>query len=186
MTRHHIQRGLSRTAISLALIVALAACGNDDASNGGSDNDHGDHTFSDVTTINGAAPPGNVSKTMESSPMISSFDTFGNEIHVVRSVRPFGTRSPIHVHAHGGITCVVEGEMTLYMEGAEPQRAPAGECYYMPPNTPMSGVNTGRTDVVMHDIFMIPIGTDIWKVVEAGQEDVQDEFDATKAGLGAP
>jgi quercetin dioxygenase-like cupin family protein len=181
-----MQRRVRLSAMGLALVLALAACGNDDSADGGHGDDHGGQTYQDVTTINGAVPPGRVTKTMESDPMISSFDGFGNEIHVVRSVRAFGTRSPIHMHEHGGITCVVEGEMTLYLEGAEPQRAPAGQCYYMPPGKPMSGVNTGRSDTVMHDIFTIPEGTDIWKVVEAGQQDAQDEFDETKAGLGAP
>lgn len=166
-----------------ALVMGLVACGNDD---GGDQGRHGDHTYEDVTTINGAVPPGRVTKTMESSPMVTTTDGQGNEIHVVRSVRAFGTRSPIHMHEHGGITCVVEGEMTLYLEGAEPLRAPAGECYFMPPGKPMSGVNTGRTDAVMNDIFKIPEGSEIWKVVEAGQGDAQDEFDETKAGLDAP
>lgn len=184
-----MQRRFRLGAFSAALVLAMAACGNDDSADGGQGGHGGDHggpTPTDVTTINGAVPPGKVTKTMESEPMISSFDGFGNEIHVVRSVRAFGTRSPIHMHEHGGITCVVEGEMTLYLEGAEPERAPAGQCYYMPPGKVMSGVNTGRTDAVMHDIFTIPEGTDIWKVVEAGQGDAQDEFDETKAGLDAP
>jgi quercetin dioxygenase-like cupin family protein len=152
----------------------LGACGNDDA---GNSDDHGGHTHEEVTTINGIVPPGRVTKTMESRSMISTLDGRGNEIHAVRSVRAFGTRSPIHMHEHGGITCVVEGEMTLYLEGAEPQRALPGDCYFMPPGKVMSGVNTGRTDAVMDDIFTIPAGTDIWKVVEAGQQDTQDEFD---------
>lgn len=184
-----MRRRIRLGVMSLAVVAALAACGNDNGADDGKGDhggDHGGHTYVDVTTINGAVPPGRVTKTMESEPMISTFDGFGNEIHVVRSVRAFGTRSPIHMHEHGGITCVVEGEMTLYLEGAEPQRAPAGQCYYMPPGKPMSGVNTARSDTVMHDIFTIPVGTDIWKVVEAGQQDAQDEFDGTKAGLGTP
>lgn len=162
--------------ISTAVVAALVlgACGNDDAGTG---DDHGDHTHEEVTTINGIVPPGRVTKTMESKSMISTVDGRGNEIHAVRSVRAFGTRSPIHMHEHGGITCVVEGEMTLYLEGAEPQRALPGDCYFMPPGKVMSGVNTGRTDAVMDDIFTIPEGTDIWKVVEVGQQDTQDEFD---------
>ena len=39
-------------------------------------------------------------------------------------------------------TCVIAGEMTLYMDGAEPKVAPEGSCYWMPPGRRMSGVNT--------------------------------------------
>jgi quercetin dioxygenase-like cupin family protein len=169
-----MKRRLWSISTAVAVALALGACGNDDAGKG---DDHGGHTHEEVTTVNGIVPPGRVTKTMESKSMISTLDGQGNEIHAVRSVRAFGTRSPIHMHEHGGITCVVEGEMTLYLEGAEPQRALPGDCYFMPPGKVMSGVNTGRTDAVMDDIFTIPEGTDIWKVVEAGQQDTQDEFD---------
>lgn len=83
-----------------------------------------------------------------------------------RTVRAHGTRAPIHIHPYGGQTCVIKGEMTLFMDGAEPARKVAGECYWMPARVRMSGVNTGKTDAVMFDTFLVPSEDDIWVIVE--------------------
>jgi hypothetical protein len=32
----------------------------------------------------------------------------------------------------------------------------------------MTGVNTGNTDAVMFDSFVIPTGSDVWTIVEPG------------------
>jgi quercetin dioxygenase-like cupin family protein len=180
---HSRSRFRHGAAAASALALSLVGCGGFSGESGGS---HGGPDFENITTINGEVPPNRIAKTIESSPMISTLDGLGNEVHVVRSVRAVGTRTPIHVHEHGGITCVVEGEMTLYMEGAAPMRAPQGQCYFMPPGTPMDGVNTGDTDTVMHDIFTIPEGTPIWTVIEAGHEETQDEFDESRADITPP
>lgn len=92
----------------------------------------------------------------------------GSEFTLIthRTVRSKGTRAPIHIHPYGGQTCVYKGEMTLYMDGAEPARKTAGECYWMPAKTRMSGVNTGNTDAVMFDTFLVPTADDIWIIVE--------------------
>lgn len=62
-----------------------------------------------------------------------------------------GTRAPIHEHEYGGVTTLVQGEMTLYMEGHEPVRAVAGMSYYMPAEHVMSGVNTESETAIMYD-----------------------------------
>lgn len=95
-----------------------------------------------------------------------------------RTVREQGTRSPIHVHPYGGQTCVISGQMTLYMDGLQtPKVANAGECYFMPAGHRMSGVNTYDGPTFMIDTFVVPRGEQVWIVVEPGMEDSQDQFD---------
>lgn len=101
----------------------------------------------------------------------------GMRLFSYRTVRASETRSPIHAHPYGGQTCILSGEMTLYLEGAPaPQRAGPGTCYWMPPGARMSGANTGTAEAVMIDTFMAPSEKEIWVVMEAGMEDGQDQF----------
>ena len=104
----------------------------------------------------------------------------------VRSVR---SRSPIHKHSHGGRTCVLSGEMTLYFVddsaggGHTGQLAKAGSCYEMMPNRSMTGVNTGSTEAVMLDQFLVPMIDSshidpIWTVTENVTE-ATNQFDVT-------
>ncbi|MCF8526929.1 MAG: hypothetical protein K9G80_05390 [Candidatus Nanopelagicales bacterium] len=46
---------------------------------------------------------------------------------VMRSVGAPGTRAPIHVHAFGGTTPVLEGQMTNYLEGSHDTTAKTGD-----------------------------------------------------------
>ena len=64
--------------------------------------------------------------------------------------------------------------MTLYLEGSAPQRAQAGQCYNMPAGLLMAGVKSGTVDAILHDIFTVPKGDDVWRVLEA--ESLQDQF----------
>jgi hypothetical protein len=71
-----------------------------------------------------------------------------------------GTRAPIHIHPFGGETCIVYGQMTLWLENVArtatttfPRKA--GECYWMPPNARMSGSNEGTHAAVMIDTFIV-------------------------------
>jgi quercetin dioxygenase-like cupin family protein len=134
--------------------------------------------------INGEVPPNKASKTMFESRLITQdvLDATGKPTGWVvvtsRSVRDQGTRSPIHVHPHGGQTCVVAGEMSLYLDG-EPtvQKAGPGECYWMPAGRRMSGVNSADSRTIMIDTFVVPKGEQVWIVVEPGMRDAQDQFD---------
>lgn len=123
--------------------------------------------------------PGTPTRSLESKEILRAPDGQGQETVVNRTVRAPGTRAPIHYHDAGGLTCVLEGEMTLYLVGAEPQRAVAGQCYYMPSGKEMSGVNSGTQNAVLLDIFKVPVGTPVWRVVEDGMGSVQEQF-ATK------
>ena len=135
----------------------------------------------DVTTINGEAPPGPATRVTESITLLDVVD--GGLQHLVyRDTREPGTRSPIHVHPYGGTTCVLSGQMTLFLEGAQPQVADEGECYWMPPGLPMTGAATGTDYAVMIDTFAVPPGEPVWWVVEPGNEDIADEFGGGGSG----
>jgi len=129
-----------------------------------------------IIQLNGIALPGTLARSLNQKLLITVPDGKGNKLVVEQTTRAANTRTPIHLHDFSGVTCVIEGEMTLYLEGAQPQRAVAGQCYHMPAGFRMVGFNSGATNAVMHDIFTIPIGSPIWRVVEDGAESYQDQF----------
>lgn len=117
--------------------------------------------------INGQVPPMTPTRAAEQSIALEVIDD-DRELLTEKTVRSVGTRAPIHLHPYGGQTCILSGEMTLYMDGSEPARAVAGNCYFMPSGHRMTGVNSGNTDAVMFDSFVIPTGSDVWTIVEPG------------------
>ena len=126
-------------------------------------------------TLNGSIPPGLIARASESL-LINQQHPSGNDIVIMKTIRPKGTRTPIHQHPSSGTTCVISGEMTLYLENASPQKAIAGTCYAMPAGKKMAGVNTGTNDAVMLDIFFTPKGGDLWTVVEPHHQNLQDQL----------
>lgn len=127
--------------------------------------------------INGETPPMTASKSMFETRLLTQPVGDGWVLITSRTTRQAGTRSPIHIHPYGGQTCVLSGEMTLYMDGAEPLVAGPGECYFMPPGRRMTGVNSAETFTSMLDTFVVPQGEQVWLVVEPGMEDSQNQFD---------
>jgi quercetin dioxygenase-like cupin family protein len=127
--------------------------------------------------INGEIPPMTPSKSMFETRLLTENYANGWQVITSRTVRQAGTRSPIHVHPYGGQTCVLSGEMTLYMDGSEPLVAGPGECYWMPPGRRMTGVNSAESATLMLDTFFVPKGEGVWIVVEPGMEDSQGQFD---------
>ncbi len=122
----------------------------------------------DVTTINGEVPPLRTTLAFK-SPTVSVGDNGnGYQTIVIRTTRKAGTRSPIHTHDYGGTTCVLKGQMTLYLDGSKPATKKAGSCYFMPPGTLMAGLNTGKVTAVMLDMFTVPIGDPVWTVRQPG------------------
>lgn len=119
-----------------------------------------------VNTINGKALPGTVAGLEDVSVMLDTVDANGNQIVVSKGTRKAGTRVKIHVHEHGGHTCVLTGEITDFIEGQEPKKFPAGTCYYMPPNVPMSAANLGTVDAVLIDTFIVPKGAPLITILE--------------------
>jgi len=129
-----------------------------------------EHSFHDpnmrLTTVNGQTPPGAPTFAKEQHDALNATDTNANTVLTHYTVRAAGTRSPVHVHELGGTTCVMQGEMTLYLEDAEPHRAVAGECYYMPSGRAMSGYNSGTVDATMFDSFVLPKSAPEWVNLE--------------------
>lgn len=121
-----------------------------------------------IDKINGEVPPGRATFAASQKDAVRGTDADGNVYLTHYTVRAVGTRSPVHEHQYGGTTCMLSGEMTLYLEGSEPARKTAGECYFMPAGKLMSGVNSGSVDAVMFDVFVIP---------KNGEEWVQHELD---------
>ena len=128
----------------------------------------------------GMTLPGVMARSIKEEHVLKAPDGQGNEAIVARTTRAPGTRTPLHLHEHGGTTCVLEGEMTLYLEGAEPAKAVAGECYFMPAGKAMAGVNTGAVNAVMLDVFTVPVGQPVWTVVESAGREMQNQFDTHK------
>lgn len=127
--------------------------------------------------INGVVPPGSPTATISSELMMSyiSPGLEQNQSLVYRDVRAPGTRSPIHVHRWGGITCVVKGLAEVYVEGAaqSPLTAGPGMCYMMPAMTKVSALipTTEKEPAILQDIFVIACGQPPILFVEPGHLD---------------
>ena len=165
---------ISAAALVLAACVALSGCSSDTTADEVVLTSPSQPAV-DVTTINGKNPPGQATRVDDSVTALDVVDD-GLQHLVYRDTRSPGTRSPIHVHPYGGTTCVLSGQMTLYLQGSEPQVANEGECYWMPPGIPMTGVSSGGDDAVMIDNFAVPQGEPVWWIVEPGTEDISNQF----------
>ena len=87
------------------------------------------HTHSNVTTINGQPLPVDPLPLQNVSVMLDTFDSHGNRLIITRGTRKAQTRAAIHIHVYGGHTCVLSGEITIFMEGIPPAKKPSGTCY---------------------------------------------------------
>ena len=121
-----------------------------------------------ITTINGATPPGKLQPLANTSTMLDTKQSDGLRLLVTKGTRLAGTRVAIHVHEYGGHTCVLSGEITDFVEGKANGHYPAGKCYYMPPNIPMSAANLGKEDAVLIDTFILPVGVPPITIMEPG------------------
>lgn len=130
-----------------------------------------------IYELNGSPLPGVMARSIDQKRLITIPDGKGNHTIVEQTTRAPNTRTPIHLHDFSGNTCVIQGEMTLYLENSSPKRAIAGECYHMPAGLKMVGFNSGFTNAVMHDIFTTPIDAPVWRVVEEGSDSIQDQFE---------
>jgi len=120
-----------------------------------------------ITTINGSPPPGVLRPLEDVTTMIDTVESDGNRLLVVQGTRKAGTRAPIHLHDYGGYTCVLTGVVTDYVEGQPPMAFPAGTCYYMPPDVPMTAANLGTDDARLIDNFTLPPGGVPMNVLES-------------------
>lgn len=122
----------------------------------------------ELTTINGTAPRGTYRALEEVAVLLDITASDGQRLVVTRGIRRAGTRAAIHVHEHGGHTCVLSGTITDFVEGKPDTVWPAGSCYYMPANTPMTAANLGSEDAVLMDTFKLPPGAPTITIVERG------------------
>lgn len=127
-----------------------------------------------TTTINGSIPPGVMTRLSDIKTMLDTTQADGQRLLIVEGVRKPGTRAPIHVHDFGGHTCVLSGTITDFVEGMKPMTYPAGTCYYMPPDTPMTAANLGTEDVRLIDTFVAPPDAAAIVVLEPGWPDLSD------------
>lgn len=141
------------------ILVSVTAC------SGGSTTGEASEQPTALTMINGEVPPGTPTSMISEVTLLDVTED-GRSTFIRRGTRAPDTRSPIHFHPSGGSTCVESGQMTLYLEGAEPLTASAGECYWMPAGLPMSGYNSGDIDAVFIDSFTLPEGTSYFDAVE--------------------
>ena len=121
-----------------------------------------------VKVINGRSLPGIIKGLTNTKTLVDEIRPDGQRILAVRGTRLPGTRVPIHVHDHSGLTCVISGQITDYVEGEDDQVFEAGDCYYMPDQTPMSAANLGKEPVILIDIFVLPPGEPPMRVIESG------------------
>lgn len=121
-----------------------------------------------ITKINNAVPEGKLEPLHNTSVMLDIIQTDGMRLLVEKGTRLAGTRVGIHVHEYGGHTCVLSGTITDFVEGKPNGVYPAGTCYYMPPNTPMSAANLGKQDAVLIDTFILPPGVPPITIMEPG------------------
>ena len=121
-----------------------------------------------VKIINGKKPPGAIKSLINTKTLVDEIRPDGQRILAVRGTRLPGTRVPIHVHEFSGLTCIISGQITDFVEGEEDKVFGSGDCYDMPASTPMSAVNLGKEPVVLVDVFVLPVGERPMKVIESG------------------
>lgn len=149
-----------------AILCALLAIAGPSAA------DSHDHNMAfgslDVMAINGQPVPGKILPLQDVSTLLDTITTTGQHLRVTRGTRKAGTRMAIHVHEHDGFTCVLQGEITIFIEGREPAKYAAGTCYHMPANIFMAAANLGHEDAILTDNFIVPPGVPLTVVREAG------------------
>lgn len=131
--------------------------------------------------VNGEIPPGRATRAANIELLVRLPVDDGREMLVYRTTRYPGTRAPIHSHQHGGITCLLQGESTMRVEGKPPMPHQEGDCYPMPPGVPMVNLSSGKGQFVTLDFFQVPKGAPVWHVLEPGTEAIGAQFDVSAA-----
>lgn len=123
----------------------------------------------DTNTLNGNEVQGSLLPLQDNRSIINEIID-GQRLVANLGVRKAGTRVGVHVHEAGGATFVVggEGAITDFVEGFEDSFNPVGNYYFMPYNTPMSATNLSDEDVVLLDIFYVPLDKTAITILEPG------------------
>lgn len=141
--------------LPLFLAIIVAGC-NKDQSRDIEDCKKGNKK---ITTINNVSLPGTTSLLQNVNFIRNGPDGNGMHVSVAKGDRTPNTRVGIHIHEHGGYTCVVEGEIKLYVQGQKDATYLAGDCYYMPPNVFMAAYNPSTTkSAKLIDVFRFRTG----------------------------
>jgi len=159
---------LFRIFACVAGVLALTEPGAAQTNPKPAEDPHAHHVLAGVSTINGEVPPGVVRGLQDVTVLLDTITSRGDRLLVVRGTRLAGTRVGIHVHEYGGHTCVLSGTVTDFVEGKPVSVQPAGTCYYMPADTPMSAANLGAEDAVLVDTFQLPPDAATITIVEPG------------------
>jgi quercetin dioxygenase-like cupin family protein len=104
--------------------------------------------------LNGEPVPGQRTPVKNMNIMLETYINNDERLLIIKAEREAHTRAVLHTHKDGGVTCILSGEMTLYMEGCEPQTAKANSCYYMPSDTKMLAYNSENTTTELIDFFI--------------------------------
>lgn len=118
--------------------------------------------------IRSGALPQYPQKPLSVTPLLDRIVDGPTQTTVFLTQRKSRTRTPMHTHDVGGVTCLLKGEMSLYVEGEKRLRVRAPGCYYMPSGKKMIGYNSGDSTAVFYDMFEGHIGFQYWSVHESG------------------
>ena len=122
-----------------------------------------------TTMINGKTLPGSIQSLTNQEILFDRKSSNGQRVVAARGTRLQGTRTPIHVHDHGGITCIISGEITDFVENHPAKTYGPGDCYYMPANTPMAAYNSGNSPTMLIDIFTLPYNAELMTIIEPSE-----------------
>jgi len=92
--------------------------------------------------------------------------------------RPVGHRAPLHRHDYGATTHVLQGYITLFLEGIAPVTYGPGESYYMPPGGKVMTVSVMAKPVYKGNLIEQPfnisknIDTNVSPVTKMGEPTV--------------
>lgn len=186
-SNHDKEKIMRRMMVLLTGVVLLSVCAAASAQGG-------DLANPENNLVNGAVPPEDtecladkvddridkVDLEWDGDKAILSFELKGGGVQhflIIPGRREAGSRAPVHTHPNGGSTCVLQGKMSLYLEGKVDDKGksvpatsvggdPPGtvQCYHMPADTEgnfevkMAGVNEGDIDALIIDIFPVPEG----------------------------
>jgi quercetin dioxygenase-like cupin family protein len=116
--------------------------------------------------IDSGTLPKNPRTPLAVTPLLSRVLDGNTETSTFLVHRAARTRTPIHSHDSGGLTCLVQGEMTLYIENQKPLQIKTPGCFYMPSGKRMIGYNSGNSTAILYDTFEGKIGFSHWSIQE--------------------
>ena len=90
----------------------------------------------------------------------------GFEYASFTNTRAPGLRVAVHIHPVHSKTTVLQGEVTIFMDGSAPHVYKAGDSYEMPAFVRMAPLSSGDLPMVVQDSFVIPVGMPLWIIDE--------------------